>query len=361
MSSKMTIQDVHDKALGFKARTRDVLIRAGDTFMDENGAVVSNFGLFDLQVPAYPTKFSFGHLADFFKGTQKYPVAPNVRKAVDHLYDDCPPDVRAVVVNHWLDRISDKKLLLRGYDRNGDGGMELRAVCSDRYGVVDHHHITESILYAFQGGMDGIEVGHCGMDDATMHLRLIVPGIQDTFEFGGFRQVYQAGIYISNGCIKNRSVVVAPFIQGTSCTNSTIFATDYGLTRTHSGLSVLAARNAVYEMVGAGLRASEETMRRMFDAALVGIESPVDIIGGIMKNLGISTDGETEAKIWTGMMEQGGVNHLGLSNGLSYAAQGIKDEDTRFAMEAMAGEVIMADPDDLFGRIARVVDYAERD
>ena len=185
-----------------------------------------------------------------------------------------------------------------------------------------------------------------------MHLRIQVPGISKHFGFGGYSQVYTGGVYVSNGTVKNRKIVISPFIQGTSCQNSTIFAgKEYGLTRSHAGLSVLAARNTIYEMVGKALDNTVEVMERMFDAALVGVPSPSDVIGGIMKQLG-TDDATIENSIWIGMMEQGGTNHFGLSNGLSAAARDVADPELRVMLELFAGEVVLATPDDLFGRLS---------
>ena len=352
-----TLQKVHEQALSYKALTFDDVTPARNVYMDSNGNIVSP----DLPRPATPTRSAFGHLTSFFKGTKKYPVAPNIGRATEHIYTDMPADLRAVVTNYWLSEIAGKKLLLRGYDRGGED-LELRAVASAQYGIVDHWNVTEALQFAFNDILNKISVARNFMTDEVMHLRLTIPAISKLFEFNGFRQVYTAGIYVSNGTIKNRSLIVSPFIQGTSCSNSTVFHEEYGLVRTHSGLSVLAARNHIYEMASTCLGHTQEIMERMFDSALKDIHSPSEVIGQVMDQLGLSEDHEVGNRIMNGMMSQGGLNLFGLSNGLSFAAQAIENEETRVNMEMLSGSVIMADPDDLFGHIAKQkFDMAEVD
>ncbi len=349
-----TIQDLRQKAQEYADRTHDALLPASLIKMNSAGQIVTFGRKENLPLPATPNRHAFGHLVTFFKGTRKYPIAENIGRATDHYFYDMDDELRAINVNHWLNKLGNKELRWRGYDRDGGGeGLELRAVCSSVYGIVDHHHILDAIAFSFQGRLQDIEVQHVHMNDEIMHLRLSFPGSARVFEFDRYRSVYQAGLYISNGTVKNRSIVVAPYIQSTACRNSTIFASDFGLNRSHSGATVLSARNAIYEMAGVALGHTQEAMEKLFDAALVDVPSPVQMLDHIMDSLGVK-DENVRQSATVGMFEQGGTNLFGLSNGLSYAAQKAGDEELRVKIEMASADVIMADPDDLFGRLARL-------
>jgi hypothetical protein len=344
-----TLDEALEIARDQGAAREDMLAPVGNIVMDEEGRLHANDGTY-ATTPALPQRQAMQHMATFFKGTSRYPLAKHIGKTVDYLMEDLPPHLRADNVNYWLGRMPrGTRLLLRNYPYGG-GDMVTRAVCSSSYATVDPDHLVEYTHRAFQKtGHGNLGLGNSAtITPDILHMRITVPGIERVIDAGNYRQVHRAGIYISTGAVKNRKILVAPFIQGISCENSTVFFTDdFGFEHKHVNMNPQFAANFVYAAIGRCVAAAPEVLENMAQMARAEIEDPADIIARIVKEMGLETGAEGD--IHQAMWNQGGATVLGLSNAITYYAHtsGVPD-DKRVELELLGGNVIMAGPDNLF-------------
>lgn len=366
------LQQLYDRALQLNDGVVDVATRPHLIFMKKDGSIRQYDSLHG-NISAIFQKRAFRHLSSFLTGTKKNPLATSIRRAVDYLYEDCPPDLRASNINYWLDQLpKNKELIFRNYDYDVDGlngmdggGMQVRAVTSNRYGIVDAHHVLKGVMIATENFSDDqLHIDHTYLDENTLHLRLRLPRVAEIIQTGNYRQPYSAGIYFSNGSVKNRRLVVAPYIQGGSCQNSVIVYEDYGFARNHNGLSVGIAHTFIYDLFSQVIKATPAILDRLAEAAREEMPDPAEVLRRLTESRGISI--EVEHRMAQGLWEQGGATTLGLVNGITYGAHtaeaaGEIDHELRTELEILAGNILIAGPDNVFSVAVKTSALAESD
>jgi len=136
------------------------------------------------------------------------------------------PDLLASNVNHWLDKKSHEKRMVRTLD----GGA--RAFLSDRFRRLDNEMIAEAVLpVLFENATD---IKSCAITDKKMYIKALFPKIQGEVKVG---DVVQSGVAISNSEIGSGRVLVQPLIYRLVCTNGMVCPSgvDFEFNRTHVG------------------------------------------------------------------------------------------------------------------------------
>lgn len=238
---------------------------------------------------------------------------------------ECPADLRASNLNHWADNT---QYLIREF--NGSA----RAVLSTAYVPISNTQVLDIALEILDGTMYTPWDEYITSD--TLHVRLSVS--EDRIDWADGWDVYRAGVYIGNGEIGNRSVRILPFIQRTSCTNSTIWR-EGGFVQKHIHTSFEHLRVNIKHSIAYLFGQPKAMIEAMMKAEADEIDNPAETIKAILRAKGL-TAYEDYAMI--GM--EGKRSKAGVIHGITYAAKYAGNEDVKADMEVLAGAYLMGDP-----------------
>jgi hypothetical protein len=325
-----TMDEMLDISVAHDGRKRDMVAHPSYMEFDERGDLFVG-DLFNRAGSLALTPWAAQQVCDWLKTPWSY-----LRR--------CPGELRAQNWNSWL-RAQERERLVRAY-----GGV-CRAVLSNEYSPVASSKIIKGAMTLVDDMPYKLVRSYVTPD--ILYLKIAMDGRQGG---DGIGPLY-IGCFIMNGEIGNRRLVVAPFVQRTSCENSVMYV-DGGISQVHRHLSqerilyllttgIAEALHVADDMVDNMLRASREQMpqlRQVVEALRRQRDLPDSIEGDIL----IGSEGHKSL--------------LGLTYGVSYAAHANPDisDDARIDLECLAGELLMGGADDLFERAARA-HYQELD
>jgi Domain of unknown function (DUF932) len=134
------------------------------------------------------------------------------------------PSLLSQNVNHWFSNQSERRMV-----RTLDG--KARAFLSDRYRIVDHYEILETILPVIGEMGEGMNIVSTEITETKLYLKVINKRLELEVNKG---DVVQAGFVVSNSEIGLGAVSVEPLIYRLVCENGMI-AKDYSQKRYHIG------------------------------------------------------------------------------------------------------------------------------
>jgi hypothetical protein len=189
------------------------------------------------------------------KAIQQLPSLLNVSSMNSAFLLNNDPEAAAWNITHFLSK-TDKILTVRGWDDGSD--VSIRAFGGERYNPgLDTYEVLQAMASAKLGGHRGQRVfpdempviGRVGRDRASIRIPLdITKEIHDLRDGG--RSVYQAGVILRNGEVKNGRLRIDPYVMRTACENS-IYVPDWnesmGVGFNHAGS--MTAYNAVAQAV----------------------------------------------------------------------------------------------------------------
>lgn len=248
----------------------------------------------------------------------------------------CPPDLLAHNLNYWVESEAGNQegdWFVRAYEDRA------RAVLSGVYSPVSSTWMLETAATLL--GDNPYKLIRPYIDADQMHLKVTVKDDPNRGDGGGN---FAIGFYMGNGETGNRGIKVAPFIQRISCTNSIVFGAN-AFEQKHAHIDVAWLEGAIAQTMGNAIKASAEIMNRVVMAERARIPSLADVIERVAKEYRLSD--ETKANV--GIGTEGKETHMGLVNGLSFAAWHIENIDDQIALEELAG-AILVEPDSVFSR-----------
>jgi hypothetical protein len=149
-------------------------------------------------------------------------------------------------------------------------------------------------------------------------------------------------------------VEVLPFIQRTSCENSTVFDDDDALSSQHRG-SFDYLRYRMTHALKHAFKLGFEWLERMMKAEEEQIDNFNDVLTGLAKQYGWSD--ETLVAVSAGT--EGKQTRAGIVHGVTYAAHTItEDADEQAKIEKLGGAILAA-PESLFARAANLTRVRE--
>lgn len=259
------------------------------------------------------------------------------------------PQLLADNVNHWFTDKPERRMV-----RTLDGNA--RAFLSDRYRIIDHDEILETVLPVVSEM--GLEKGIISTEitDNRIYFKVINQRLELEVQKG---DVVQAGFVISNSEIGMGAVRVEPLIYRLVCTNGMI-AQDYSQKRYHVGRAA-ASEDEAYELyTDETLRADDEAfllkvrdtvraavdiaqftkiVERMREATTQKIEgNPVKAVEVASKTFGLNK-GESSG-ILTHLIQGGDLSAYGLLNAITRTAQDVESYDRATELEAMGSKVL---------------------
>ena len=118
-------------------------------------------------------------------------------------------------LNFWISERKNRDLMVRTYQ--SETKNYVRAVMTNRYKIVDAHHIMEPILNKV---MDlGAEFKYSYYDGDKLNITVLLPKLEGEVEKD---DIVQAGITITNSEIGNGGLLVQPFVYRLVCTNGMV-------------------------------------------------------------------------------------------------------------------------------------------
>lgn len=259
------------------------------------------------------------------------------------------PHLLAKNINHWFTEKPERRMVRTLDDK-------ARAFLSDRYRIIDHFEILETVLpvVSEMGLVDGIVSTE--ITDNRIYFKVINQRLELEVQKG---DVVQAGFVISNSETGMGALKVEPLIYRLVCTNGMI-SQDYSQKRYHVGRAA-ASEDEAYELYAdETLRADDaafllkvrDTVRaavditqftkiveRMREATGQKIEgNPVKAVEVASKTFGLN-QGESSG-ILTHLIQGGDLSAYGLLNAITRTAQDVESYDRATELEAMGSKVL---------------------
>lgn len=243
---------------------------------------------------------------------------------------ECPPYLAADNLNYWASK-SEKTWMVRA---NED---EARAVLSNVYTPIMNSFVIETAA-EFLGDTPHTILRSSYLGPDSMHMKILFASDKH----------YGEGIYLGNCEIGKRSYRISPFIQKISCENSIIY-TAGGIRQRHAYVTVAFLKGLVKESLGSLLNVSFEMLERVVECEVEAIPNVGKSIEEICKLKGLSQVVHDNILMGT----RGEETRMGIVNGLSYAAQKIKDVELQHDMESWAG-AILVEEGSIFSKLQEV-------
>ena len=142
------------------------------------------------------------------------------RLEIGTLYiNKCLPVSQSLVahnLNFWISNNKDRDLMLRTYE-NFDKSKYVRAILSNRYKMIDAHHVLNPALNKI---MDlGAEFKYSHYDGDRLNVTATLPKLEGEVQKD---DIVQGGITITNSEIGNGGLLIQPFIYRLVCTNGMV-------------------------------------------------------------------------------------------------------------------------------------------
>jgi DNA-binding phage protein len=259
------------------------------------------------------------------------------------------PQLLATNVNTWFNDKPERRMV-----RTLDGNA--RAFLSDRYRIIDHYEILETVLPVVSEM--GLEKGIVSTEitDNRIYFKVINQRLELEVQKG---DVVQAGFVISNSETGMGALKVEPLIYRLVCTNGMI-SQDYSQKRYHVGRAA-ASEDEAYELYAdETLRADDaafllkvrdtvraavditqftkivERMRESIGQKIEG--NPVKAVEVASKTFGLN-QGESSG-ILTHLIQGGDLSAYGLLNAITRTAQDVESYDRATELETMGSKVL---------------------
>lgn len=272
------------------------------------------------------------------------------------------PKQFSAIVNDLMPQMESKGLLIRTDNKS------IRAVLTDRYGIVDNTPIllaAREILVEAASGLSDLRIVRSTVERDRIDLRIVFkdfdlpnaePMPRGVTSRGGIAngKPYGMGVYIGNNEIGDGSMNIAPMWWRGPCTNSAIVKNELAVNLRHVG-NPAALLNVVKTSFLNVLPASNDLVTKVYTAANKDLPNLADVVNGFAKlnNWG----DETTKQVLIGTEGQHTI--LGLVNGVSFAATQQEGVAAQVDMEMQAGAILTA-PDSLFARAAQVAVTARK-
>jgi hypothetical protein len=258
------------------------------------------------------------------------------------------PVLLAENVNHWFQANPEKRMV-----RTLDGNA--RAFLSDRYRILDHHHLLDVVMNTILEMKLGDGIASAEITDSRLYLKVINKRLELEVKEG---DVVQAGFCISNSEIGLGAVKVEPLIYRLVCTNGMI-SQDYSQKRYHVGRAASEAES--YELFADDtLKADDEafflkirdTVRAAVDVAKFSMivdrmrestqqkieGNPVKAVEVTAKTFNLN-QGESSS-VLTHLIQGGDLSAYGMLNAITRTAQDVESYDRATELESTGSKVL---------------------
>jgi Domain of unknown function (DUF932) len=253
--------------------------------------------------------------------------------------------------------------------RQDDNGEDvIRAIVSERYGVIDNHEAMDFIADALPTLKDAL-ASHLFNDGDDIYGNVLLPDHMKSEPDSD----YGVGIAFRNSEIRNATFRVSPFLFRAICLNGMIWGrqnSEININQKHLGkIDTDSLRKEVQHAIAVALTQGNDLLTLMNHAKQVKVASPLSVIAQLSRDYKMTID---QGRVWhkgyldsldesTGDHNDGTV--FGIVNGLSRSAQNYKGS-VRESMETTASMILSpsidADLQAISKRWGRIQDNANQ-
>ena len=225
-----------------------------------------------------------------------------------------------------------------------EGNDIIRAIVSERYGVIDNHEAMEMIADALPSLQDAL-ASHIFNDGDDIFGNVLLPDHMKSEPDSD----YGVGIAFRNSEIRNSTFKVSPFLFRAICLNGMIWGrsnSEITVNQKHLGkVDTDALRKQVRHAIAVALTQGNDMLTLMNHAKSVKVENPLAVIAQLSRDNKMTTE---QGRMWhKGYLDtlseasghQSENTAFGIVNGLTRSAQNYKGA-TREQMETTASIVL---------------------
>lgn len=266
----------------------------------------------------------------------------------------------------WLNKGKDSREFRVRSRHDDEGNKVVRAIVSERYGVIDNHEAMEMIVNSLPS-LDDALASHLFNDGDDIYGNILLPDHMKSEPDSD----YGVGIAFRNSEIKNSTFKVSPFLFRAICLNGMIWGRENSaiqINQKHLGnIDRNELQLAVTHAVKVALTQGNDLLTLLGYSKQVKVEQPLQVIAQLSINEGLTIE---QGKAWhkgylESLNEASGDLHdrsaFGVINGLTRSAQDYKGS-MRENMETIATKILApsidADLQAISKRWGRIADNA---
>lgn len=244
----------------------------------------------------------------------------------------------------WNNKGKEKRSFNVRIRHDDDGNDVIRAIVSERYGVIDNHEAMEMVANALPSLTDAL-ASHLFNDGDDIYGNILLPDYMKSEPDSD----YGVGIAFKNSEIRNSTFKISPFLFRAICLNGMIWGrmnSEINVNQRHMGKIDLGdLQMQVTQAVKVALTQGNDMLTLLGYAKQVKVTNPVAVIAQLARDEKMTIE---QGKLWhkgylDSLHERHGDVHeksaFGIINGLTRSAQDYTGS-TREEMETLASKIL---------------------
>ena len=244
----------------------------------------------------------------------------------------------------WNNKGKEKRSFNVRIRHDDEGNDVIRAIVSERYGVIDNHEAMEMVANALPSLNDAL-ASHLSNDGDDIFGNILLPDYMKSEPDSD----YGVGIAFKNSEIRNSTFKISPFLFRAICLNGMIWGrmnSEINVNQRHMGKIDLGdLQMQVTQAVKVALTQGNDMLTLLGYAKQVKVTNPVAVIAQLARDEKMTIE---QGKLWhkgylDSLHERHGDVHeksaFGIINGLTRSAQDYTGS-TREEMETLASKIL---------------------
>ena len=244
----------------------------------------------------------------------------------------------------WNNKGKEKRTFNVRIRHDDEGNNVVRAIVSERYGVIDNHEAMEMVANALPSLTDAL-ASHLFNDSDDIYGNILLPDYMKSEPDSD----YGVGIAFKNSEIRNSTFKISPFLFRAICLNGMIWGrmnSEINVNQRHMGKIDLGdLQLQVTQAIKVALTQGNDMLTLLGYAKQVKVTNPVAVIAQLARDEKMTIE---QGKLWhkgylDSLHERHGDVHeksaFGIINGLTRSAQDY-NASTREEMETLASKIL---------------------
>jgi len=257
----------------------------------------------------------------------------------------------------WNNKGKEKRSFNVRIRHDDDGNDVIRAIVSERYGVIDNHEAMEMVANALPSLNDAL-ASHLFNDGDDIYGNILLPDYMKSEPDSD----YGVGIAFKNSEIRNSTFKISPFLFRAICLNGMIWGrmnSEINVNQRHMGKIDLGdLQLQVTQAIKVALTQGNDMLTLLGYAKQVKVKNPVAVIAQLARDEKMTIE---QGKLWhkgylDSLHERHGDVHeksaFGIINGLTRSAQDYTGA-TREEMETLASKILAPSIDSSLEEISK--------
>jgi len=257
----------------------------------------------------------------------------------------------------WNNKGKEKRSFNVRIRHDDDGNDVIRAIVSERYGVIDNHEAMEMVANALPSLNEAL-ASHLFNDGDDIYGNILLPDYMKSEPDSD----YGVGIAFKNSEIRNSTFKISPFLFRAICLNGMIWGrmnSEINVNQRHMGKIDLGdLQLQVTQAIKVALTQGNDMLTLLGYAKQVKVKNPVAVIAQLARDEKMTIE---QGKLWhkgylDSLHERHGDVHeksaFGIINGLTRSAQDYTGA-TREEMETLASKILAPSIDSSLEEISK--------